>query len=162
MALAFAISSSGHHPPEFSCPCTCEADAALLQGDAPPEQSDADTLVVRRRAASAGVATVVLHVRGNLEFECSYADPAAGCGRYTSHQPAEVSSAPFDLTLADAPTATPTPTPRATPGRSGGDGCQLDAHPSAGGIAGLAFLSAALLLARRLRARGGGSRAVRR
>lgn len=154
--FAFAISSSGHQPPEFSCPCTFEADVTLLEGDEPPEKSDTHTVVVRRRAARAGVVTVVLHVRGSLEYECDYSsDPGGGCVRYTSHYPVDASSPPFDLTLADAPTppptSTPTPTPLETGRRLGGDGCQLGAHQSCSGTPSMAFLSAALLLVHRMR-----------
>lgn len=156
--FAFAISSSGHQPPEFSCPCTFEADAALLDGDEPAEKSDAHTVVVRRRAARAGVVAVVLHVRGSLEYECFYsADPSGGCVHYTTHYAVDASSPPFALTL-DAeptPTSTPTPTPVETGPRPGGDGCQLGAHPLRSGTSGMAFLSAVLLLACRARVRRG-------
>ena len=152
--FAFAISSSGHQPPEFSCPCTFEADAALLEGDEPPEKSDTHTVVVRRRAARAGVARVVLHVRGSLEYECYYfSDARSACVRYTSHYPVDASSPPFDLTIADAPTptSTPTPTPLETVRRLGGGGCQLGAPQSCGGTPSMAFLSAALLFLHRMR-----------
>lgn len=99
--------------------------------------TDSHTVVVRRRAAGAGAVTVVLHVRGTLEHECYHSDPIVGCVHYFSHYPVDVSSSPFDVTIAAAPmpTSTPTPTPLETARRPGGDGCQLGAHHSCSGTA---------------------------
>jgi hypothetical protein len=112
--LTFAISSSGHQPPEFSCPCAFEADASLLEGDEPP-QSGTHTVSVRRRAVRAGVVTVVLHVAGWMEHLCYPIFPmGGGCSGASYHKIVDASSPPFDLQLVDAPTPTATPTPTPT------------------------------------------------
>lgn len=152
LEFAFEISSNGHQPPEFSCPCTFEADAAILEGHEAPEKIDAHTVVVRRRAVRAGVVTVVLHVRGRLEHDCYHSDPMWGCVHHTEHLSVDDSSYPFDLTIAGAatPTSTPTPTPIATARWAEDGGCQLGPHQSPSGSPSMPFLSVTLLLMRRL------------
>jgi len=113
----------------FSGSCTFVGGGPVLDGDEPPTD-EASGIVVRRRAAQVGVATVRLEVRGESEEACTFEDEF-GC--HTISQPAfvEASSGPIEVNVVEAPTPTPTvtPTPRSS---TDDDGCAIGGSRHAG------------------------------
>lgn len=144
-------------PGGFGCSSTtCDfvGGEPVLEGDEVPT-FEANGVVVRRRAAEAGVATVRLDLTGNTEEACRV-ETDSGCS--TFFQPAFIhaSTGPLEVEVLEAPTATPTLTPTFTPTpppRPEDDGCAIGGAPRSG-MASLALVLAPLLLLRaRARAR---------
>jgi hypothetical protein len=144
-------------PGGFGCflanSCVFVGGAPFLEGDQAPT-FEASGVVVRRRAAQAGLATVQLDLTGTTEEACKVEDES-GCS--TFFQPAFIhaSTGPLEVAVLEAPTATPTVTPTFTPTprpRTEDDGCAIAGAPHTS-MAGLALLLLPALLLARARAR---------
>lgn len=112
--VTFTFGVSAMLPGGISCEggdggsCRFEQEVALFDGDEPPTRA-ANSVIVRRRAARTGVATVRLRVAATTENECYFPDPDGGCQVYYNWTPIEASSAPFDLEVAALVTRADTP-----------------------------------------------------
>jgi hypothetical protein len=151
-------------PGGFGCflanSCVFVGGEPFLEGDEPPTFG-ATGVVVHRRAAQAGVATVQLDLTAETEEACKVEDES-GCSTFFQLTFIHASTGPLELEVlggdpTPTATATATPTPTATPTftptprpRTDDDGCAISSsrHASAAAFGLLLFPFLLLVLAR--------------
>ncbi|MGH7789102.1 MAG: hypothetical protein ACRERC_19685 [Candidatus Binatia bacterium] len=154
--VTFTFTVDARLPSGFDCSlngsCAFVGGDPVLAGSDPPTVGSGG-LIVRRRAAQAGVATVRLDLRGRTEEACQFEDES-GC--FTFFRPAFIVAftGPLEIAVLEAPTATPTPTPMSTPTTRRtveDDGCAIAGapHTSLPALVGLLLPALLLVLARR-------------